>query len=307
MLGAGGIGGYFGARIHHAGGDVTSLVRPTRAHDLSAHGFYVISPLGDLHITPKVITSAQDNESKGFDAVILSCKAYDLKSAIDSVAPALAPEGIIVPLLNGVAHLARLDKEFGRERVLGGIAHIGVTLTPEGNIRHLNELHRLVIGGRTESTSPLIKDLTRMLGSSGFDFFLSPDIENEMWDKFVFLSVLAGATCTMRASIGDILETCSGEDFIIGLFDECCTVAVKHGHQPGQERLAQYRAHLTTRGSVSTASMLRDIERKGLTEAEHILGDMVRRAATHDIDTPLLKIAYSHLQAYEIRRTLEQT
>jgi 2-dehydropantoate 2-reductase len=307
MLGAGGIGGYFGARIHCSGGDVTFLVRPARANYLLENGLHVFSPLGDMHITPKFITSAQDSATGKFDAAVLSCKAYDLHTAIDSVVPALAPQGIVIPLLNGFAHLALLDAKFGRERVLGGLAHLGVTLTPEGEIQHLNELHGLVIGGRSEPASPLVDALAKVLARSGIDFSLSDNIESEMWDKFVFLATLAGATCTLRASVGEILQTHSGEEFILGLLDECSAIAKKHGHIPSQERLSLYRTQLTMQGSTSTASMLRDIERKGPTEADHILGDMIRRAHTQDVDVPLLKIACSILQAYEIRSNRERS
>lgn len=307
ILGAGAIGGYFGARIHQAGGDVTFLVRPARERNLMENSLCVSSPLGDILIRPQCTTAFSGSESQKFDAAIVSCKAYDLDSAIEAIAPALALQGIVVPLLNGIAHLQLLDERFGRKRVLGGLAHLGVTLTPEGHIRHLNELHRLMIGSRTESASPLVEALAEVFAGSGIDFVLSRNIENEMWDKFVFLSTLAGATCTMRAAIGDILQTYSGEAFILGLFSECLSVAGKYGHKTSDERLAQYRSQLTDQGSTSTASMLRDIERKGRTEAEHILGDMVRRAKTHYIDAPLLQLAYSHLQAYEIHRACEQT
>ena len=305
MLGAGGIGGYFGARIHQAGGDLTFLVRPARARQLRAEGLQVISPLGDVHIIPRLITSTQDSASGNFEAAILSCKSYDLDSAMAAIAPALAPDGLVIPLLNGVAHLAPLDNRFGRERVLGGMAHLGVTLTSEGKIRHLDALHRLIVGSRTEPASPLIEGLAQVLGRAGIDFQLSEHIEREMWGKFVFLSTLAGATCVMRACIGDILETAWGEAFILGLLDECSAVAQKCGHLPSKEQLAHYRAQLTMRGSTSTASMLRDIERKGPTEAEHILGDMMRRAIAHGSETSFLKVAYSHLQAYEVRRSRE--
>lgn len=302
MLGAGGIGGYFGARIHKAGGDVTFLVRPARAKYLLTNGLQVFSPLGDIHITPKIITSEQGGASEKYDVVMLSCKAYDIDAAITSVAPVLNPNSLIIPLLNGFSHLARLDLQFGRERVLGGLAHLGVTLKPGGEIQHLNELHRLVIGCRAEYASPLISFLAELLALSGIDFSLSKNIEAEMWDKFVFLSTLAGATCTMRSSIGDILQTHSGERFIVGLFAECISIAREYGQMPNQERLATYQSQLTAQGSMSTSSMLRDIERKEPTEADHIIGDMVRRADATRIDAPLLKIAYSHLQAYETRR-----
>ncbi|HEX5393987.1 MAG TPA: ketopantoate reductase family protein [Rhodocyclaceae bacterium] len=307
MLGAGGIGGYFGTKLHLAGGDVTFLVRPARADKLANQGLNVISSLGNMHIAPKLVTSADAPESKGkFDVVMLSCKAYDLESAVDSVAPALAPEGIVVPLLNGLAHLEYLDRRFGRERVPGGFAHIGVTLTPEGDIHHLNELHRLVIGTRTQPASAHLAPLAALLARSGIEFSLSENIEGEMWDKFVFLTTLAAATCTMRAATGDILQSHAGEAFMLGLLDECDAVARSHGHGLNEARLAFYQGLLRQAGSNNTASMLRDMEKKGATEAEHILGDMVRRASAKGVVTPLLNIAYSHLQAYEIRKHREK-
>lgn len=303
ILGAGGIGGYFGARLHNTGGDVTFLVRPARADNLLANGLRVLSPLGDVHITPKIITSVGISTRKSFDIIVLSCKAYDLDTALGSISPALSPDGLVLPLLNGFAHLTRLDAWFGRERVLGGLAHLAVTLAPTGEIQHLNMIHRLLIGTRSACISPLISPLAEVLMRSGIDFSLSDNIERDMWDKFIFLSTLAGATCIMRSSIGDILDTHSGEIFIVGLLDECIAVAAKYDHTPNPDQLAAYRSQLVARGSTSTASMLRDIERGRPTEANHILGDMVRRAEMYGVDTPLLKLAYSHLQAYEIHRS----
>lgn len=302
MLGAGAVGGYFGARIHQAGGDVTFLTRPSRANYLVANGLHVHSPLGNIHITPKIITSAKDCAVGKFDVVILSCKAYDLDSAIDAFASVLEPQGVVIPMLNGFAHLDKLDTQFGREKVLGGFAHLGVMMAPEGEIRHLNDFHRMVIGCRTKSISPFIHFLVELLARSGIDFSLSKNIESEMWDKFIFLSTLVGATCTMRSTIGEILHTHSGKEFILGLFDECVAIAKKFGHTPDQESLTSYRNQLIIRDSLSTASMLRDIEQNRKTEADHIIGDMIRRAEAVGVDTPILKIAYSHLQAYEIRR-----
>lgn len=302
MLGAGAIGGYFGARIQLAGGDVTFLVRPARAAGLSANGLGVSSPLGDIHIKPNIVTSVGGPGSSNFDVVVLSCKAYDLDAALISLSPALSAKGLVLPLLNGIAHLSRLDARFGRERVLGGIAHISVTLAPSGEIRHLNNLHRLIVGARSRPPSALMHPLIEVLARCGIDFQLSEDIDADMWDKFIFLTALAGATCMMRSTIGRILETHSGGNLVRGLLDECIAVAARYDHTPAPEPLAVYRSQLSARGSAIKASMLRDIERGGATEAEHILGDMVRRAEAVGVQTPLLDIAYSHLQAYEIGR-----
>jgi 2-dehydropantoate 2-reductase len=124
-----------------------------------------------------------------------------------------------------------------------------------------------------------------------------------MWDKFVFLSTLAGMTCMMRATVGTIVSTPAGEHLVTRLLDECIAVADASGHRPSDAQLATYRSQLTQRKSASKASMLRDIERGSRTEGEHILGDMHARAKSLSVDTPLLEVALTHLRAYEASRT----
>jgi len=300
VLGAGGIGGYFGARIHAAGGDVTFLVRPVRAAQLRESGLKVSSPFGDLQVAPVVLT--QDALNEPFDVIILSCKAYDLASAMDAIAPAVGDGSVILPLLNGVRHIDALIERFGAAHVLGGVAVISVMLAPDGEIRHLNKMHRLVAGSLTVPPSPWLHALLPLLSGSGIEFALSDNVEQAMWDKIVFLSTLAGATCLMRASIGDILTTVGGESFITGLLTESALTAAAGGHAVSDTQLETYRKQLTEAGSGLMASMLRDVERGAETEAEHILGDLIGRAQTKNIATPLLRIAYSHLQAYAKRR-----
>src|SRR5579871_3131596 len=123
VLGAGATGGYFGGRLAEANQDVTFLVRPRRAAALARSGLQIRSRFGDFHLTrPAAILS--DDLREPFDVLLLSCKAYDLEDAIHSVKPAVGPRTTILPLLNGVRHLDRLDQAFGRERVLGGLCAI---------------------------------------------------------------------------------------------------------------------------------------------------------------------------------------
>jgi 2-dehydropantoate 2-reductase len=300
ILGAGGIGGYFGARLQKAGGDVTFLVRPGRAAQLRADGLRVTSPFGDIRVEPKVVTAAAPADK--YDVVILSCKAYDLDSAIAAISPAVGPESVVLPLLNGLAHMDVLEGRFGRGRVLGGLAQLAVTLAPDGEVKHLNRMHRLIFGPRDGAASPWLAPLEQLLKTSGVDGQLSSHIEQDMWDKFVFLATLAAATCTMRASVGEIMAA-GGEGFILGLLDECRSVAAAHGHATAPEQLAVYRGLLTDAGSTLAASMLRDIERGGPTEGDHVVGDMIRRGEGGQLALPLLKLAYTHLSAYERRRS----
>ena len=300
VLGAGGIGGYYGARMHAAGGNVTFLVRPGRAAQLREKGLQVFSPFGDLQITPQLVTKETLTET--FDVILLTCKAFDLDSAMDAIAPAIGEQSAIVPLLNGVRHIDRLVTRFGAARVLGGVALISVTLAANGEIHHLNKLHRFTVGSLGWRPSPWLEPLSRLMESSGVDFVLADNIGQAMWDKMVFLATLAGATCLMRSSVGTIMATLAGESFINGLLDECAAVADANGRKLGDTQLTVFRNMLTDRSSALVASMLRDIEANKQTEGDHILGDMISWAANKKIEVPLLKLAYSHLQAYERRR-----
>jgi 2-dehydropantoate 2-reductase len=295
VLGAGAIGGYFGARLAAAGVNVTFLARPARAKRLERDGIVLLSPLGDVRKPVAVLTEA----ARPFDAVLLACKAYDLASAIEAIAPAVGPRTLILPLLNGLKHLDDLDARFGAARVVGGTCSLSATLTEAGEIRHLNSAQRFVFGPRSPDQAKACAALHRELSRGGFAPTLSPDILQDMWEKFVFLATAAGMTCLMRAPIGRILEADEGEALTLETLAECAGAAAAAGHAPRPESLADARATLTQRGSDIAASMLRDIERGGRTEGEHILGDMLARARKAGASAPLLRVARAHVQIYE--------
>lgn len=300
VLGAGGIGGYFGGRLVEAGADVTFLVRERRARQLARDGLVIKSPLGDARL--KVKTVLASGLRPEYDLVFLTCKAYDLESAMTAIAPALGPGTAIVPALNGLRHLEDLEARFGPERVLGGLAQIAAMLTPEGEVHHLSPFQLLVFGERDGSRSPRCEAFAKACAGAKFDSRLSEAVDLELWEKFVFLATLAGITCVMRGSIGAIMKTQEGEALTREMLEECRKVAAASGHPPRAEVMARYTEILTDRASGLTASMLRDIERKGPIEGEHIVGDMLRRARKFGISAPLLRVAWAHLQAYSAIR-----
>lgn len=300
MLGAGGIGGYFGARLAAAGVDVTFLVRPARAEKLAANGLKVVSPKGDVTLPVKTITQA----AEPFDVVLVSCKAYDLDSAVDAIAPAVGPESFVMPLLNGARHYAVLDQRFGAERVLGGLAHIPVTLDPDGTVRHLGALQRFTFGARSNQQKPVCETLFEDIKRGGFEAILSENIEQAMWEKYTLLAAYAGLTCLMRAPVGAIMSADDGETIANAFLAECAAVATAEGFPPGEAALAEARTLMTTRGSSGTASMLRDLEGGGRTEHDHILGDMLARARSRKITAPMLTVAYAHMQAHAARKAM---
>ena len=302
VVGAGAIGGYFGGRLLEANRDVTFLVRPRRAAELAAHGLKIRSRFGDVTLANPA-TLLAENLHDTFDLVLLSCKAYDLESAITSFAPAVGPGTVILPLLNGMRHLEILNERFGRERVLGGQCLIAAALT-DGEIVHLNDTHDLSFGDQNGALSDRVKAIATLMDGARFKAHASTEILQEMWEKWVFLATLAGSTCLMRAAIGDICASPGGTDFIVGLLEECCSIAAAAGYPMREAQLKRARDMLTAKGSTLTASMLRDVERNAPIEADHVIGDLLGREKESGAkEAFLLSLAYTHLKSYEARRT----
>jgi 2-dehydropantoate 2-reductase len=302
VVGAGGIGGYFGGRLLEAGRDVTFLVRARRAAQLAKDGLVIRSPMGDAAL-PAPPTVKAEVLREPFDLVLLSCKAYDLAGAMAAFAPAVGPATAILPLLNGMGHLEALDVRFGAEHVLGGQCLISVALDAEGRILHLNKSHLLSFGERDGSRSARAEAMLKAFSGARLEARLSAAILQEMWEKWVFIATAAGITCLMRAAIGDIVAA-GAADLAMTLLEECAAVASRQGFPPSDGAIQQCRATLTAPGSSITASMFRDIERKAPIEGDHILGDLLRRGG-EAAASPILGIAYAHLKAYEARRARE--
>jgi 2-dehydropantoate 2-reductase len=304
IVGAGAIGGYFGARLAEAGRDVTFLVRPRRAEQL-AGGLFVRSPKGDVHIpAPQLVTEAELGEPKGqpFDLILLSCKAFDLDEAMESFAPAVGPGSMVLPLLNGLAHIEKLQKRFGNGAVVGGQCQISATLDAEGRVVHLNDWHLLGYGELDGSRSARIEAVSEAFAGTKIEPQLSTAILQDMWEKWIFIATMAGITCLMRASLGDV-EAAGGRNIALALLEECATIAGKNLHVPGASATERMRKVFTTPGSTLMASMLRDAEGHRKTEHEHLLGDLLARA--HGARVPVLETCLVHMRAYEARRLRE--
>jgi 2-dehydropantoate 2-reductase len=301
VVGAGAIGGYFGGRLLQAGQDVTFLVRPKRAAELASAGLVIKSPAGDVTLKNPPTVQA-DKLAEKFDVVLLSCKAFDLEDAIKSFVPAVGPNTSIIPLLNGMLHLDVLDKKFGKERVLGGLCAIAVTLNEKREVVQLAPMQSLGFGERDGKMTDRVKAIAEAFAKGNCGAAPSENVMQDMWEKWVFLASLAASTCLMRTSVGNIMAVPGGKDFLLGMLDEASAVATAEGFAPAGPFFQRTRGILTTEGSPMTASMFRDV-RAGLpVEADHVIGDLVARADAAKIPVPKLRTAYTHLKAYEKQR-----
>lgn len=294
------MGGYYGAKLLQAGADVTFLVRPSRKVKLQRDGLTVRGGLSDFAGAVRTIT--RDDLKSPFDLVVVSCKGYDLDSAINDVEPAVGPRTGILPLLNGLAPYDRQDAVFGRDRVLGGVAYVATALRAEGVITQQGSQDKVIVGARTTPLQSLADRFHQLLSKAPGDRLLSTDIEQALWDKWVMLCAGAAMNCLMRGSVADILGTDGGHGLMEGTIAECLEVASREGHALSDSAASLIYARLLDIKSSWAASMIRDIAAGAARlETETIVGDMVRRASAHRLTTPLLRAAHCHLQVYESR------
>ena len=306
MVGAGGLGGYYGARLAAAGRNVTFLVRP-RSAKLLTQGLRVVSPDGDVTIAEPRTVLAEDlakGWGEAFDLVVLTCKAGDLDDAMKSMAPAVGASTSILPLLNGMAHMAALDERFGRGRVLGGACFISATRDADGTVKHLGQMDKIVFGDRDEPAGERIQAVAKVLVGAGFEAEWLAGIEHAMWEKWSFIATTAGITCLLRAAIGDIIAA-GAEAMSMQLFAETTGIAAAYGYPAGEGLRARAKTMLSQKGSNFTASMLRDIEAGAPVEAQQIVGDLLRHGRAKGVPTPLLEVVFAHLRCYEERRLRE--
>ena len=304
ILGAGAVGGYWGARLTQAGIDTTFLLREKRAEKVRTEGLVVKSPKGDAVVPVKVVTKGPDGVVDGgpYDVIVLACKAYDLDSAMESIAPAVGPDTVIVPMLNGHAHFATLDAKFGAARVAGGLARISGMLGPNGEILH-SGASGVSFGERDgKPARASLVELDAACRKAGIDGGLNDNINQDLWDKWIMLSTIAGMCASMRGTIGDIMESEDGAAIVAETLEESRKVAVAEGQPPSDKVVANLKGMLTAKGSKAVASILGDMEKGGAAEGKQIVGDMLARARKHGIAAPNLRFAYAHLQTYEARR-----
>ena len=307
ILGAGATGGVFGARLIQAGARVSFGVRAPRAEALRQSGLVVRFPEGlfERNVDVKIASEL----GAGYDVVLLACKAYDLEAAVDAIGPALDPDTIVVPLLNGVSHLGMLEKRLGNAQVAGGTCHLASTVESDGSTRQLSPTARIAFGPRQDMSPDgkrTLETLAALFSKTPVECRLSEQIMQDMWEKFAFLATLASATCLMRAAIGDIVATESGCRLIADGFEACAASAAAAGFPMREEARRDFFDTLTQPGSTLTSSMLRDLEAGRRIETEHIVGDMQRRVRAMGVASPLLETAYLHLQARDARLARER-
>lgn len=299
FVGAGAVGALFGAPLHQHGADVHFLLRPARKAQVDAEGLTLELPTGELRIQPRTLTAGELAHS--YDLIVLTNKAPALDSVVADIAPAVGPDTLLLPLLNGLRHLDQLDHAFGPQRVLGGVARtIATQLTPS-RIRVSNAYSSLSLGARSPGQRDKAQALWALMTAAGMSAELSEHIMDDMWDKFCRMAALGAANCLLQGTVGEYMRSQAGGAIAVQLFQECVQTAQAAGHPMHPQDIAGFQRTLTNPNSGFNSSMYRDM-RAGLPiEGEHLVGDMLRRGEAAGLACPMLSVANAVVQTYSAK------
>ncbi|MET3292707.1 UNVERIFIED_CONTAM: 2-dehydropantoate 2-reductase [Brevibacillus sp. OAP136] len=302
VLGAGAVGGYFGGRLVEKGADVTFLVRERRKQQLEERGLIIKSIHGDFSFAPKLLVAGEASEP--FDLVILTTKAYHFAYGVESIRPYVGEDTMVLPLLNGMAHVAALQEAFGRERVIGGLCFIESTLNAEGDVIQTSPVHEMLYGEWTGGSSSRMEQLAQLFARANASYRASDNIEREMWHKYLFITTLSGMTTLMNSAVGPIRDAADGVALTQQLFEEVADIMRKSGASLADDIVERHMKVFNKQGYAVKSSMLRDMEKGQPVEADHLQGYLLDLAKQNNVEAPLLRTIYNKLKVYEINRSL---
>ena len=285
VMGTGGVGGYFGARLAAGGHDVAFVARGAQLKALRDNGLRVRSPLGDLHL-PTVAATDEPTELDPVDLVLFGVKLWDTEHAAEQIRPLLRADTAVVSFQNGVVKDDILGRVLGPEHVLGGVCYIAATIAEPGVIDHANTLQRLVFGEYDGKPTARVEAFRDACAESGIDVEASPDIERAIWEKFVFLVGLSGTTSLARTPIGPIRANPRSRAFLRDVMDEVVQVARASGVELPADYTLDRLAFVDTVPETMTSSMHHDLERGNRLEVGWLSGDVVDRARTLGVPAP---------------------
>ncbi|WP_428422476.1 ketopantoate reductase family protein [Methylibium sp.] len=285
VMGTGGVGGYFGARLAQSGCDVTFIARGAHLAAIRAHGLKVTSPLGDVHLAD---TRATDDprEIGPVDVVLFAVKLWDTESAVQAIRPLVGDDTAVISLQNGVVKDDMLMAALGEHAVVGGVCYIAASIAEPGVIAHSGTLQKLVIGEYGGSPSKRVQRFHDACRRAGIDTEISVDIGRTIWEKFVFLVGMSAATSSTRCPIGQVRSDPHARRLLANLLQEVVDVGAALGIQLDRD-FAETRLRLCDQLPADmTSSMHRDLERGNRLEVQWLSGDVSRRGRSVGIPTP---------------------
>lgn len=285
MFGAGGVGGYFGARLAAAGADVAFVARGAHLEALLREGLRVTSPKGDVHL-PRVTASAAPADLGPADVVFLTVKMYDVDTAASALKPLLHPSTMVVTLQNGVEAADMVTRRVGAEHVAGGVAYVAAVIDAPGHIRH-TALETLIVGELDGAMSSRLQALRDVAAKAGVAFTASRDIRLDLWSKFARLSVFSAMTAATRSPLGVLRASPALMAMVEAAVDESLAVGRALGVPLGPAIRDEVFAMYRSMPPEAKSSMLEDLERGRPLEVPWLSGAVVRLGRAAGVPTPV--------------------
>ncbi len=301
VMGSGGVGGYFGARLAQGGCDVGFVARGAHLAALRKDGLRVESPLGDVHL-PQVRASDDPVALGPADYVFICVKLWDTDAAARAVAPVVSAGTAVISFQNGVQKEDTLRRIFGEKRVMGGLGYIASNIARPGVIRHIGKMQRLAFGelegGSSERATVLLEACLR----GGIDAEVLSDVRRALWEKFVFIVGLSAVTTSMRTTIGPIRSNPASRAFLLDVMREVVTVGRSHGIRLTEDYAEQRLSFCDGLPAEMTSSMHHDLERGNRLELGWLSGGVVELGRAVDVPTPMNRAVADILALYALGR-----
>jgi len=290
MMGSGGVGGLIGARLAHAGCDVSFIARGAHLAAMREHGLRLESQVGNVHLP---ITKATDDPRTvgQVDIVIFSVKLWDTEAAARAILPLMGPETGVISLQNGVVKDDILRPIVGEKALMGGVAYMGTAISRPGVIQHTGTVQRVVFGEYDGRRSKRAQALLEWCRKAGLDAAISDDIRRTLWEKFAFLVGMAAVTATIRLPIGPIRSHPLTRQFYLDAMREAAAVGRAHGVRLPEDFAEERMAFVDTLPPTMTASLQLDLERGNPLEVEWLSGSVVKLGAAVGVPTPIHRAA----------------
>lgn len=300
IMGSGGVGGYFGGLLAHAGYDVTFIARGAHLWALREHGLQVESVHGDFAVAP--VQATDDPAAVGpVDAVLFATKTYQLEPAAEAMRPLIGPETVVLPLHNGIDAAERTAAVLGAGPVLGGLCYVGSMIAAPGRIRQVSQFRRIIAGELRGGSSPRVERIVAALAAAGAQAEASDDIQKARWTKFIFIAPFSGVGSVARVPAGEIVRCPETRGLLQDAMLEVEAVARAAGVALDADIVPQTLAFCDAMTPGQTASMQRDIMDGKPSELESLIGVLVRLGAELGVPTPVFRFFYAALLPQERR------
>jgi 2-dehydropantoate 2-reductase len=302
IMAAGGVGGYFGARLAEAGNDVLFIARGSHLQSMRENGLNIVSPLGDVYLAEPNVTD-DPCEIGPVDAILFAVKLWDTEEAGKLIRPLVGPDTRVVTVQNGIDSVERLRPILGEETVVGGLAYISALISAPGVITHTGNFARIVCGRSDGKADAKLSAFVKAAKEAKINIGLSDDIDREIWEKFAFLVAFSGATASMRMPLGPIVKDPDTRKFFRNLMEESVAVAQAKGIAIADNFVAERMKFADTAPDNFKASMLHDLENRHRLELDWLAGKVAELGRELDVPTPANEAVYAILKLHRMGRS----